>query len=119
MLYGANKTEVMTMKRSKQGMTLIEIILAFAIIGIMSVALFPVFSSAFSYILRAGDITDADYSTSGQIELALNQGDQGALVQELDITLDGTIYRPYGHIVKGGAMIGDISVSITFFLPKY
>lgn len=57
----------------KKGMTLIEIIVALAIFGIISIAFLPMFASGFSTIANAGFRTNSTMSVQSYIE-DLNSG---------------------------------------------
>ena len=115
--------KVRIMANSKRGLTLVEVILALAIIGIISVIVFPVFSSGLAFVMRAGSITSASFYVSGQIELSLNHRDQDLrktdlLVISLDGVniIDGANIEPdllLGHIET----ISDGDISVTYFLP--
>lgn len=105
---------------NKRGLTLIEIILAMAILGIIAVAMFPVFTGGLVAIMKTGDITDAAFRTSGQIEVMLNERDQDTRLDDrLEFDLDGTTYSPQGHVEDISHTIKDSEVVITFFFPSY
>ncbi|MDW7656059.1 MAG: type II secretion system protein [Bacillota bacterium] len=103
---------------NKRGLTLIEVILAMAILAIVATMVFPVFSSAFTGIMRSGDISDSAFRTSSQIELVLLHRDQDNRTTDLmEITLDGVTYTPRGHIEQATHQVNNSEVSITFFFP--
>lgn len=106
--------------KNRKGLTLVEIILAMAILGIVAVAIFPVFTSGLIQIARTGDVSDSVFQTAGQIELLLTQRDQDDRTTDLmDIELDGSTYTPKGHIEEISITIRDSDVQIAFFFPGY
>lgn len=60
------------------GITLVEIILAIAIIGIIVVSLIPIFTQTYVQITRSGNRTNALYVSQEEIEKKL-QGEAGGL----------------------------------------
>lgn len=55
------------MKKNKKGFTLVEIMVTILLLGIVAVAIFPVFSNIFSSIYSAGDKTSATYTSREKI----------------------------------------------------
>ena len=103
---------------NKRGFTLIEIIIAIALLGIISVAFLSMFSTGFSIISKAGRRTTSGFSTQTKVEDALNLGTAGTVISAsgLNITL------PDGSIINGAGKTETITtnqVTITYYVPSY
>ena len=106
------------MKKSKKGMTLVEIIVAMAILGIIAISFLAVFTSSFKFIY-----------TAGRKSVAVNQAEQsvetnianGTALTANSITLDfGTvsISVPGELITKDQSFEnGTKMVSLQSFIP--
>lgn len=108
------------MKRRK-GMTLIEVIVAMAVIGIVAVSVLSVFTTGFGFIMLAGSRSDAGFNTHGRIEGALNQRNTSETPSNIVITFtsdDTEIIAP-GNIEVFSQPIRTGSVEIEFFQPRY
>lgn len=111
--------------KNKKGMTLIELIVAFTILGIVSVPLLTLFTQGFISVTRAGNTSKAGFNTQTQVEQALNGSistpNLGQLKIEFSgsdaITLDDTIYGYISSQTTSPIVNGSQS-TITFFKPK-
>lgn len=78
-------------KQNQNGLTLIEVIVSLAILGIMIVAYLTVFTSGFTGIMRAGHRTEAAYGAQQDMTQKIMKS--STFVRNDDITLtfdDGT-----------------------------
>lgn len=103
---------------SKKGMTLIEIVIAIGIIGIVAVAFLQLFGSGFINIIGAGNHSKAQFTAQDVIENDLNDRTTIADTDILEITLtDGTVLSIHGEIKTETADSGGRSVTVTYFKP--
>lgn len=105
------------MKKANQtGLTLIEIIISIAILGIIAVSLLTVFSSSFKYIFNAGHKSISTYGAQQNIEQIIaydNSGDSGAIT----LTFSGAGLSSHTAIIKG-ATFSDPNNILTTFLTS-
>lgn len=113
--------EEFTVYRNNSGLTLIEIIIAMAIIGIIALAIIEMFSSASVFIVRAGDTTESLFQSHKQIETILTQKSSSVSPtnMELKFSSDGSTFTSEGNIITVNHIINKSEVEITFFHPKY
>lgn len=62
------------MKINRSGMTLVEVIVSIAILGILAVAFLPAFSTGIRFIISNGDRIKEMYSDQDSIERRIAQG---------------------------------------------
>lgn len=98
-------------------MTLIEVILAIAIIGIITVSFLSIFTTGFSLVKRAGDKSYVVFDNHAEIEASLSvPGIDGT--SSLKIILnDGTEIVVPGAIDVFTQESGNVSTNITVFRP--
>lgn len=58
-------------RRTRAGMTLIEVLVSIALLGILAVMVTPVFSGAFLQVVLSGDRADTDHDIASAIESAI------------------------------------------------
>ena len=106
--------------KNEKGMTLIEIIIAIAIIGMIAISLLALYSTAFAFIMRAGDTTDAAFRTHAQIETTLRLKDSDPSPTNLTLTYsNGDVIISKGNKESISQTVKDTEVIIHFFQPKY
>ena len=107
-------------KMNKRGLTLIEIILALAILGILAASFLPVLTAVFKNVFQAKDITKGVYLTQQQLELAMEVArNEDTSPEDLSIEIFGK--NVVGHdlqlnvVDEKGGEYGQVNV----FVPKY
>ena len=112
--------------KNKKGMTLIELCVAFAILGIVSIPLLTLFTQGFISVTRAGNISKAGFNTQTQVEQALNgsytpPSNPSLLTIKFSdnttIILDADTYGYISSQTTSPIVNGSQS-TITFFKPK-
>ena len=99
-----------TMRNCKKGMTLVEVLLSIAIIGILSIIIFPVFTSAFMIITRAGTKSETIYQDQNIVEDKILLGATSE-ASTINIVFSGISFPAVnGEIVTNG--------EIKVFIPK-
>jgi len=110
--------------KNKEGMTLIELIIALAIIGIASVSFLTFFTQGFKFVTKAGDRSKAGFNAQAQAEKALNNGISTSNVGSLTITFSDNTYinldATYGYISSQttSPAVNGSQTTITFFKPN-
>lgn len=103
---------------NKKGMTLVEVILSIAIIGVISVSFLTIFTSGFNMISLAGNRSAAIFNNHAEIEASLNVlGSSTTTTLEL-ILSDGVVIHVQGELEEYTQEIGNISSDITIFKPS-
>lgn len=74
------------MEKNK-GFTLVEVLVTIMLIGIVAVAIFPVFSNIFSSIFSAGDKTNATYTSKKKIIESI-KNDDNIVTNDLKIVIN-------------------------------
>jgi len=102
---------------NSEGMTLIEVIIAIAIIGIITISFLSVFSTGFSLVNRAGDKSEEVFINHAEIEASLSSfGIDNSSELELKLS-DGTVIEVPGEIGVFTQESGKGTTSITIFRP--
>lgn len=106
---------------NKNGFTLIEVIIAIAIMGIIAIGMLSLFSTGFAFIMRAGDKSEAGFNAHSQVEASLNQRNSDLIPSNLKLTFssDGTFKTAEGNIETLSHTINKSEVIFYFFQPKY
>lgn len=89
---------LMNRLKNPQGFTLIEMIVALAIIGIMAVSFLTVFSSTYAHIFSAGRRSDAIFSTEKKVEAAIASGTTGT-ADTFSLSIGGRTINVSGTLV--------------------
>ncbi|WP_128425961.1 type II secretion system protein [Gudongella oleilytica] len=112
---------IKSIQKAENGFTLIEVIVAMAIIGIVALSVLSIFTNGFSWITLAGDKSEAGFETQRQTEIVLNQKDSDPSPSNLTITFssDSSTITALGNVETLSQPIRTGSVSITVFQPKY
>lgn len=111
------------MAKNQKGFTLIEAVIAIAIIGIMCISFLSIFTSGFTTISKSGNRSSALFIVQSNIEEKLN----GASITPLTLTplefiitipnYPSTIAIP-GDIITESISVKGQTVTITAFKPK-
>src|SRR5690554_1530308 len=104
---------------NRKGMTLIEVVLAMAIFGIIAVSFITMFSSSLLWIYRAGDRGEAYSMAQSDVERRIITGDSYE-TDNLTIVFGGDDTNTIsirGGIVESIQSIHDQSSSIETFIP--
>lgn len=103
--------------KKTKGFTLIEIIVALAIIGVIGVSLLTVFTMGMRVIVQARDRNDAAYTAQSQVEANLNT--VNAAPSTITITMpDTTTISASGTVMPAeSATVNGKEVSIDYFKP--
>lgn len=89
---------LMNRLNNPKGFTLIEMIVALAIIGIMAVSFLTVFSSTYAHIFSAGRRSDAIFSTEKKVEAAIASGTTGT-ADTFSLSIGGRTINVSGTLV--------------------
>jgi len=109
----------MKMKDNK-GVTLVELILAIAILGMVAVSILPMFSSGFTHIARAGQRTEVTFINHREIEKELNSNNQNLSGDSIEIEFyDSTEIEAKGSQKEEVQSISGVEVELYFFHPQY
>lgn len=84
--------------KNSQGFTLIEMIVALAIIGIMAVSFLTVFSTTYAHIFSAGRRSDAIFNTEKKVEAAIASGTT-ATTDTFSLSIGGRTVNVSGTLV--------------------
>lgn len=112
--------------KNQNGLTLIELILAIAILAIVMVALLTLFGSGYKSIINAGNRTESLYSTSNSIETNLLIKSTTSVVP-ITLTFDnGTPLNPLddlsftvqGEVLQETVPINGKQATIYYFNPN-
>lgn len=99
------------MKNIKKGMTLIELIVCLALIGIIAVTFLPMFTAGIKYIANAGNKSQTIYVSQDQTENKLLNGASTTSTDNITITFPGlTPITMSGEKITNG--------SIRAFIPQ-
>lgn len=105
---------------NNKGMTLIEIIIAIALLGIVAIGMLVMLKSGFSFIARAGDISKRTYTAQTQVESALAQ-------KNIDVSATNVVIKYHdGSEITSLGKVDNVTVSgngtpviVKYFQPTY
>lgn len=100
--------------KSNRGLTLIEIIISIAIIGIIAITFLTMFSGGYKYISNAGNKSISTYNAQDDIEKELGLQNSGNS-ETLYLTFNGAGLSDHDVAVKG-ATVSDSNNILTTFL---
>ncbi len=105
---------------NNSGMTLLEIIIAIAILGIMSIGLLSMFTTSFKFIANAGNRSIATYDAKSLVESALNQKNTDSLAPGITIKFhdNSTITAP-GKVLQKTHTENGATSDVYLFQPTY
>ena len=105
--------------RKKKGLTLIEVIVSIAILGIISVAFLSIFGMGFKTVMTAKNTSVAGFNVQKLAESELNIKLDPDDNSTIDIKLnDNTIIQPHGKIFSKTATVNNSNVVIQIFVPR-
>lgn len=96
--------------KSTRGFTLIEIIISIAILGIIVVALLPVFTAGFKGIASAGNKSKTSYQSQDLTEVKIAEG---AASSSTSLTI---VFPGVASVTMDGEKV--VNGSIVLFMPK-
>ena len=116
--------KMINLYKRRNGLTLVEVIVAMAIIGIIAIGMLAMFSSAFKFIVHAGNTTESLFQAHKQIETILTQNSLAVSPTNIQLRFssdgtDGTSFVSQGNVITVRHTINNSEVEITFFHPKY
>lgn len=101
---------------SNKGMTLIEVILAMAIFGIIASGFLALFTSSLVWIFGAGDRGEAYSMAQSDVESSIAAGDAYA-TDDLEITFNGENYKIQGGLVESNQTVNQKNSTLKTFVP--
>jgi len=106
--------------RKKKGLTLIEVIVSIAILGIISVSFLSIFGMGFKTVMTAKNTSVAGFNVQKSAESELNNTLDPADTNTIDIKLNDntTIIKPHGKIILKTATVNNSNVVIQIFVPR-
>lgn len=104
---------------NRKGFTLIEIVLSFALIGIIAVSLLTIFNSGLLNIVRAGNRTEAvNIAEDIFVTIPTIQEEKSYNVTLVTDGGTGTVTHTIsGSIAKGTGIVNNAEVDIQVFVP--
>ena len=102
----------------RKGLSLIELVVSVAILGVVAIAILQLFGSGFVNIVGAGNHSKAQYLAQDVIEQDLNDRTITSTSNTMQITLHDRIISVTGDIKTEQADIGRGSVSVEYFKPS-
>lgn len=106
--------------KNKKGMTLIEIIIAIAIMGIITVSFLNIFASGYIGILSGGKHTKVAYDGQKQVENSILNS-TSSHPQTLNITFTdsaSTQVETQGNAIVEEVIDGRYKIEVTTFIPN-
>lgn len=106
------------MKKNAIGMTLIELIIAIALLGIITVAFINVFSFGYISIINAGKNTEAGYTAQKNLENEIIN-DTSVANQTMIISFPGGVnVQVNGTAIEEEITEGQSTIKVNTFIPK-
>ena len=104
--------------KNDKGMTLIEIIVSLAILGIIVVSLSTVLSTGYIGIIKSGDKAEAAYKSQGEMTTKI-QAEVSLRTQHLNINFSGGFSLPpiVVEIIESEEEINGSISTMTSFIP--
>lgn len=108
-----------TGKTNQKGVTLVEIIVALAILGIISVTFLTIFAGTFKWVIDGGDRGEAVFSAQQAVESNLVDSSTGSPVTVVIRKQDGSSITVAGKLVEpSGLAAGSVGEDIRTFVPN-
>lgn len=106
------------MKKRHLGMTLVEVIVAIALLGVITVSFLMMYTSSYSYIFSAGRKTNAVSAAEKNMESSLAVG-TASTASTLSINFGGTLIAVNGEMVSQTQTYdnGSRSIAVSSFVP--
>ncbi len=102
----------------KKGMTLVELIIAIAILGIIMVSFLSMFTTGFIGIMNASKHTEAGYEAQKDMENSISSDpNTGAVLIEIDFP-DGVTIDSTGKILEEEVDHDGRTINIKTFVPN-
>ena len=110
---------IIAMKKKNSGMTLVEIIVAMAILGIISITFLSIFSGMFKGIVNAGQRSKATFGAQQDLENYIATNTTNA-TDNLVITYNGlTSVTIEGENMSVPKTSGSTTITVDVFVPNY
>lgn len=107
------------MINNKKGVTLIEIIISLAILGIIVVSLLAMFSTGFTFIARAGQRSEATFDNITQVEDVLKERNSTTSDDIPIVFSDSSTIDAEGSEESEVVPFTGSEVEFFYFHPKY
>lgn len=92
-------------KKSKSGMTIVEVLVAITLLGILAVAFLTLFSSALSMTIRSGKIDKSVAGLAGKVEENLANTTDASADPTIGTTTGETVQITYGDGTSGSVSV--------------
>jgi prepilin-type N-terminal cleavage/methylation domain-containing protein len=103
--------------RREEGFTLVEVLVALAILSIIIMAFTTLFTSSFSGIFRAGRKSASLYEAQAVLDQVIDQGT--ALTEdEINILFGGIVIKVQGEEITEAYEYDGRTGQLVYFLPK-
>lgn len=104
-------------KSKSSGMTLIEVIISIAILGILTIVFLNMFTSGYIGVVNAGKRTIVGYDAQKAVEESMTSLSAGYETIEINFS-DGPTFIIDGHKIEKEVISGNQSIKITTFIPN-
>lgn len=106
----------MTSVKSTRGMTLIELVIAFAILSVIVIVFLSLFTGSLIWILGAGDKGEALNLSQDDVESRIGR-EEAIDSLDLELVFDGQSYTINGGLINSNEKIGGKNSQIEAFVP--
>ena len=107
----------MNNRSNNKGMTLIEVIVALAIFGIIASGFLTLFTSSLVWIVGAGDRGEAYSMAQSEVESNIAAGDAYSTV-DMEITFGSKEYTIQGGLVESNRIVNQRNSTLKTFVPS-
>lgn len=104
--------------RRDSGVTLVEVVIAIAVLAVVIVAFLSLFGSAYNWIIKARNKSAAMYDAQEQVELSISEGTPNlgdSLTFEFSSDFE---FDVPGAVVKKDGVYRDEESSVVVFVPQ-
>jgi len=106
----------MTSIKSTRGMTLIELVIAFAILSVIVIVFLSLFTGSLIWILGAGDKGEALNLSQNDVESRIGR-EEAIDSLDLELVFNGQSYTINGGLINSNEQIGEKNSQIEAFVP--
>lgn len=100
----------------KQGFTLVELIISFAILGIIAITFLAIFSGMYKGISNAGNKSKAAFSAQGNIDNSIATRTDGT--DTMTIQFNGNSISLTGRTLTSTVTSGNTTVTVSVYTPN-